>query len=80
MMNIRQLGKTIQHGYAKLPLHWLLACLVAIHGAVLLHALQPAVYALLKSHADSNLNMDNLNTILDSPALNVLFVLVLGRV
>ena len=78
MMNIRQLGKTIQHGYAKLPLHWLLACLVAIHGAVLLHDLQPAVYALLKSHADSNLNMDNLNTILDSPALNVLFVLVLG--
>lgn len=78
MMNIRQLGKTIQHGYAKLPLHWLLACLVAFHGAVLLHDLQPTVYALLKSHADSNLNMDNLNTILDSPALNVLFVLVLG--
>ena len=78
MMKIRQLGKTIQHWYTKLPLHWLLASLVAIHGILLLYALQPAFYALLKNHADSGLDMGNLNAILDSPTLNILFVLVLG--
>lgn len=68
----------IKHWYAKLPVHWLLALLVAIHGIVLLKAVLPTVYALLKTPSTSWLDVQDIHEFLDSTFIEVLFALMLG--
>lgn len=68
----------IKRCYAKLPVHWLLAALVVIHGYLLLQATLPAVYRLLSSPSTNWLKDQNIHEILDSTLIAVLFSLVLG--
>ena len=77
-MHIRHAINTIKLWYAKLPVHWLLALLVAIHGVILLKAALPAVYSLFKAPSASWLEVKNLHELLDSTFIEVLFALLLG--
>lgn len=77
-MHIRHFTHKINAWYARLPLHWLLAVLVAIHGVILLKAALPAVYTLLKTPSDHWLDLKDVHALLDSIFIEVLFALMLG--
>lgn len=63
---------------AKLPIHWLLAFLVALHGVILLKAALPQLYELLKMPLADWLRMKDLHELLDSTFVEVLFMMTLS--
>lgn len=77
-MRTRHTLRKLQLWYAKLPLHWLLAALVVIHGFVLLKATLPAVYRLFRTPSADWLKDQNVHEFLDSTLIAVLFALMLG--
>lgn len=77
-MRVSQLSNKIKTGYSKLPLHWVLALLVAVHGIILLKAALPEIYLLFKTPTTSWLHIDDLHELIDSVFIEVLFALMLG--
>lgn len=68
-MFIRGAGHQLKQQYDRLPLHLVLAALVAIHGYILLSSALPTVYALMASPSINWLNAQNVHEFLDSKDL-----------
>lgn len=77
-MRIQRLQQKIKQDYSHLPLHWVLAFLVAAHGIILLKAASPEVYVLFKTPTTSWLHIEDLHELIDSVFIEVLFALMLG--
>lgn len=77
-MRVQNFCQKIKHGYNQLPLHWVLALLVAVHGIILLKAAAPEIYLLFKTPTTSWLHLENLHDLIDSVFMEVLFALMLG--
>lgn len=77
-IHIKHLINRLKLWYAKLPLHWLLAALVALHGIILTKAALPEVYSLLKTPSTSWLDVKNIHELLDSTFIGVIFAIMLG--
>lgn len=77
-MVIRGALSRLKQRYTKLPLHWLIAILVAIHSYLLLSSSLPAVYTLLASPSVDWLNTQNVRAFLDSKSLAVIPLVMMG--
>lgn len=77
-MLIRGVTNRLKQQYAKLPLHWLLAGLVAVHSYILLSSSLPAVYSLLASPSINWSDAQNIRKFLDSKTLWILPYFMLG--
>ena len=62
----------------RLPVHWLFAFLVAMHGYLLVQQTLPTAYRLFNTTTFNHLAADNAYQLLDSVALSTLFSLILG--
>ena len=74
----QHLSHSLKQGYSRLPLHWVLAVLIATHGIILLKASLPEVYVLLKTPTTSWLHLEDLHQLIDSLFIEVLFAVMLG--
>ena len=68
----------ISAGYERLPVHWILAILVALHSYIVLKLSLPAFYALIKSPDIHWLDAQNIRNFLNSNLLDVTPLVMLG--